>query len=93
MPLGDFHARTVDRLAERFGPIAELLVQDALERSGVKAGQLRSSRHFLRFLGALHDELPGNEDMRRDICERLWRELGDSFVFAVTRRVRGPSRR
>jgi hypothetical protein len=56
-------------LAEKIGPVAELLVSDALAELGVTEQELTAS-HFSKFVRSLYEKLPDSID-RRALCHEL----------------------
>lgn len=67
-------------LADHVGPVADLIVDDALNQCGVQDQELHRSRKFLVFLKALKAELPADID-RQTVYDQLWHRALARFDF------------
>jgi hypothetical protein len=69
MALPGWRQTTVKLLAEKIGPIADIIVSDVLAELGVTERDMTAS-HYLQFLRLLHAKLPTAID-RRALCQDL----------------------
>lgn len=69
MALRNWREITLRLVVERIGPVAELVVEDALRKRGLAGGEIVPSR-YLQFLETFYQELPKEID-RKALCYHL----------------------
>lgn len=70
----------VELLANRVGPVADLLVDDVLAEIGVKEHDV-TANHFMKIVRAVYEKLPATLD-RRGICQELQVAVLQAYGFS-----------
>lgn len=79
MSLPGWKKLTIEAVAEHTGPVAELLVDDALVASGLSESEMTAGT-YIRFLQKLYLELPGEIDRNR-ACQEIRKRVLSKFGF------------
>lgn len=79
MALAGWRQFTVQALAEKIGPVADLLVDDALNEMGVSEQDMTAS-HYQRFIRLLYEKLPAGVD-RRELCRQAQVAVLQAYGF------------
>jgi hypothetical protein len=82
MALSGWRGITVKTLAEKVGPVANLVVDEALTELGV-AEQDVTAAHFVQLVRLLYEKLPANID-RRALCQTLHTAVLKAYGFGKT---------
>jgi hypothetical protein len=79
MALSGWRQFTVQAVAEKIGPVAELLVDDAFNELGVSEQDMTAA-HYLRFIRLLYEKLPASID-RRELCRQAQAAVLQAYGF------------
>lgn len=71
---------TSEILCEQIGPVAEIIIDDALDKIDAKQQEMKFSRDYLAFIKSLYKELPTDIN-RKQLCESLWSAMIDNKMF------------
>jgi hypothetical protein len=69
----------VKLLAEKVGPVADLIVEDVLVELGVKEHDVTAS-HFVKLVRSIYEKLPATLD-RRALCQDLHVAVLQAYGF------------
>lgn len=79
MAIPSWRQITVRVLAEKIGPVADLVVGDALAALGVAEGDMTAA-HYIQFMRLLYEKLPASID-RRSMCQELQASVLKAYGF------------
>ena len=79
MAIPSWRQITVRVLAEKIGPVADLVVGDALAALGVAEGDMTAA-HYIQFIRLLYEKLPASID-RRSMCQMLQASVLKAYGF------------
>lgn len=83
--LANWREITIGQLARRIGPVAELIVDDTLHKTGLLECEMVPSK-YLEFLNRLYDELP-NEVDRMIVCDHLRQAVLQRYGIPARRKL------